>query len=155
MIESLSSVCSLNAANFWRVYRIEISARNTLKGTVKAIEHGAVNSEVAIELPCGIEIVSIITKHSVERLNLLPGSEVYALIKADATAPLTSKHAPPCCSSARLLPPRTPSGLTYIAPISLQGVNLNHSKPGTASGPVPASPAPRGIKNTAASASPA
>ncbi|MBC7911230.1 MAG: TOBE domain-containing protein [Pyrinomonadaceae bacterium] len=61
---------------------MEISARNTLRGTVKTIEHGAVNSEVTIELPGGIEIVSIITKNSTERLALSPGSKVYAVIKA-------------------------------------------------------------------------
>lgn len=45
---------------------MKISARNTLKGKVKKVTHGAVNSEVIIELPGGIEIVSIITKHSAE-----------------------------------------------------------------------------------------
>lgn len=49
---------------------MNISARNTLRGTVKTVEHGAVNSEVIIELPGGIEIVSIITKDSAERLAL-------------------------------------------------------------------------------------
>jgi molybdopterin-binding protein len=49
---------------------------------VKTVEHGAVNSEVIIELPGGIEIVSIITKDSAERLALSPGKEVYAVIKA-------------------------------------------------------------------------
>ena len=61
---------------------MNISARNTLKGTVKAVEHGAINSEVRIELPGGIEIVSIITKDSAERLGLSLGREVYAVIKA-------------------------------------------------------------------------
>lgn len=61
---------------------MKISARNTLKGTVKQVEHGAVNSEVTIELPGGIEVVSIITKDSAEGLNLSPGKEVYAVIKA-------------------------------------------------------------------------
>lgn len=61
---------------------MNISARNTLKGTVKSVEHGAVNSEVVIELPGGNEIVSIITKDSAERLDLSPGKEVYAVVKA-------------------------------------------------------------------------
>lgn len=61
---------------------MNISARNTLKGTVKTVEHGAVNSEVIIELPGGIEIVSIITKDSAERLELSHGKEVYAVVKA-------------------------------------------------------------------------
>jgi len=61
---------------------MKISARNTLKGTVKKVEHGAVNSEVTVELPGGIEVVSIITKDSAERLSLAEGGEVYAVIKA-------------------------------------------------------------------------
>ena len=61
---------------------MNISARNTLRGTVRTVKHGAVNSEVTISLPEGIEIVSIITKASAERLDLLPGKEVFAVIKA-------------------------------------------------------------------------
>ena len=61
---------------------MKISARNTLKGKVKQLEHGAVNSEVVIELPGGVEVVSIITKHSAESLGLAEGKEVYAVIKA-------------------------------------------------------------------------
>ena len=60
---------------------MKISARNVLKGKVKQVEHGAVNTEVVIELPGGAEIVSIITKHSAESLKLAPGKEVYAVIK--------------------------------------------------------------------------
>jgi molybdopterin-binding protein len=59
-----------------------ISARNVLKGKVKKVEHGAVNSEIIVELPGGMEIVSIITKSSAERLGLKEGKEVSAVIKA-------------------------------------------------------------------------
>jgi molybdopterin-binding protein len=61
---------------------MDISARNILKGTVKDILHGEVNTEVTIELPGGQEIVSIITTASVERLQLARGREVYAVIKS-------------------------------------------------------------------------
>jgi molybdopterin-binding protein len=61
---------------------MKLSARNIFKGTVKQLVPGAVNTEVVIELPGGTEIVSIITKHSVESLQLAVGSEVYAVIKA-------------------------------------------------------------------------
>jgi molybdopterin-binding protein len=61
---------------------MNISARNLLKGSVKDIVHGAVNTEVTIEIPGGYEIISIITKASAERLNLARGREVYAVIKA-------------------------------------------------------------------------
>ncbi|NVM04293.1 MAG: TOBE domain-containing protein, partial [Candidatus Helarchaeota archaeon] len=39
----------------------KISARNVLKGKIKKIVIGAVNSEITVELPNGIEVVSIIT----------------------------------------------------------------------------------------------
>lgn len=61
---------------------MKISARNLLQGKVKSVEHGAVNSEVVIELPGGTEVVSIITKESAEGLDLASGKEVYAVIKA-------------------------------------------------------------------------
>lgn len=63
---------------------MRISARNTLKGRVKQVDTGAVNSEVTIELPGGLEIVSIITKKSAESLGLSQGKEVYAVIKASS-----------------------------------------------------------------------
>ena len=61
---------------------MEISARNSLKGTVKRVLPGAVNTEVTVELADGFEVVAIITKESAERLNLTVGKEVYAVIKA-------------------------------------------------------------------------
>ena len=63
---------------------MKISARNTLKGKVKQIEQGAVNSEVTIELPGGLEIVSIITKKSAADLGLAKGKDAYAVIKASS-----------------------------------------------------------------------
>ena len=61
---------------------MKISARNALKGTIKTIKTGAVNDEVVIELDNGTEVVSIITKDSAERLELVEGKEVYAVVKA-------------------------------------------------------------------------
>ncbi len=61
---------------------MQISARNSLKGTIKSIAPGAVNTQVVIELSNGAEVVSIITKDSAERLNLTEGKTVYAVVKA-------------------------------------------------------------------------
>jgi len=61
---------------------MKISARNVLKGKVKKIAHGMVNSEIVVEIPGGVEITSIITKNSAEHMGLKEGSEVYAVIKA-------------------------------------------------------------------------
>jgi len=61
---------------------MQISARNSLKGTIKSIEPGAVNTQIVIELSNGVEVALIITKDSAERLNLAEGKEVYAVVKA-------------------------------------------------------------------------
>ena len=60
---------------------MRISARNALKGIVKKVTEGAVNSEVLIELPGGQEVVSIVTKNSVESLGIAVGKEAYAIVK--------------------------------------------------------------------------
>lgn len=61
---------------------MKLSARNTLKGKVKEVKPGAVNAVVVLELPGGVEIVSMITKESAEKLDLQPGKEAYAVVKA-------------------------------------------------------------------------
>jgi molybdopterin-binding protein len=61
---------------------VKLSARNVIKGKVKSVTHGAVNSEVVLELPGGAELVSIITKQSAQSMGLAVGSEAYAVIKA-------------------------------------------------------------------------
>ena len=61
---------------------MKISARNVLKGKVSRLVHGAVNTEVTVQLPGKIEVVSIITKSSAKKLALKRGKEVYAVIKA-------------------------------------------------------------------------
>ena len=61
---------------------MRISARNVIKGKIKSVTHGAVNSEVILVLPGGTELVSIITKQSAESLGLQVGSDAYAVVKA-------------------------------------------------------------------------
>lgn len=61
---------------------MKISARNVLKGKVKAVKPGVVNSEVIVELPGKMQLVSVITKASAQTLKLKKGSTVYAVIKA-------------------------------------------------------------------------
>jgi molybdopterin-binding protein len=61
---------------------MRISARNVLKGKIKQVTNGAVNSEIVLELTGASEVVSIITKESAERLQLAKGKEVYAVVKA-------------------------------------------------------------------------
>jgi len=63
---------------------MKISARNVLRGKVKKIIEGAVNSEVILELAGGTEVVSVITKESVQNLKLAVGKDVYAVVKASS-----------------------------------------------------------------------
>jgi molybdopterin-binding protein len=61
---------------------MKLSARNVLKGKIKQIKVGAVNSEVVLELSKDVEVVSIITRESAEKLQLAVGKEAYAVVKA-------------------------------------------------------------------------
>ena len=61
---------------------MQISARNTLKGTVKSIKLGEVNAEIVLEIGGGQYLTSTITRTSAERLGLEVGKSAYALIKS-------------------------------------------------------------------------
>ncbi len=61
---------------------MKLSARNVLKGKVKNVTPGAVNSEIIIEIAGGVQVVAIITKTSADGLGLKPGKDAYAVIKA-------------------------------------------------------------------------
>ncbi len=61
---------------------MELSTRNQLRGKVKSVTTGSVMAEVVVALDGGQELVSVITKSSVERLGLKAGDSVTALVKA-------------------------------------------------------------------------
>jgi len=61
---------------------MKLSARNILKGKVKTVTHGAVESEIVLELSPGVEVVATITKASAEQMKLKEGKTAYAVIKA-------------------------------------------------------------------------
>lgn len=61
---------------------MKVSARNLIPGKVKEITMGPVNAEVVVEVAPGIEVVSVITAHSVKAMELKPGCEVRAMVKA-------------------------------------------------------------------------
>lgn len=63
---------------------MKVSARNLLPGTVKKVVKGPVNSEITVEVAPGVEVVSVITVSSVERLGLKVGSKVNAMVKASS-----------------------------------------------------------------------
>ena len=63
---------------------MKLSARNQLLGTVVAIEKGAVNGIVKIEVAPGLVITSSITNASIEELGLIEGAKAVAVIKASS-----------------------------------------------------------------------
>ena len=63
---------------------MKLSARNVLKGKIVKVIPGVVNSEVVLELSGGVQVVSIITKESAEKLGLVVGKSAYAIIKASS-----------------------------------------------------------------------
>ena len=60
---------------------MQLSTRNQLKGKVTAVRLGTVMAQVTVQV-AGQEIVSAITRDSVERLGIKVGDDVVALIKA-------------------------------------------------------------------------
>ena len=60
---------------------MQISARNQLRGTIKSIRSGTIMAEVIVDVG-GQEVVSAITKASVEGLDLKDGEQVVVVIKS-------------------------------------------------------------------------
>jgi molybdate transport system regulatory protein len=60
---------------------MKISARNQLRGKVETVDLGVVTAKVGVRVGENL-IESVITKQSVEELNIKVGSEVTAIIKS-------------------------------------------------------------------------
>lgn len=58
-----------------------LSARNQLKGTVRSVKTDGLMAEVTVAAG-SLEIVSVITRSSAERLQLKEGDQVTAIIKS-------------------------------------------------------------------------
>jgi len=66
---------------FWSL-GMRTSARNALRGVIAEVSAGEVNCEVTLRLGEGVDITAILTKRSVEDLQLSPGKAAIALIKS-------------------------------------------------------------------------
>ncbi len=64
------------------VKKLKISARNTLKGKVVSVEKGIITGKVKVEIAVPATITSVITKESVEDLDIKVGDEVTVIIKS-------------------------------------------------------------------------
>jgi len=63
---------------------MKISARNVFKGKVAEVRPGNVNTEVVLDIPGGLQVVSMISKESAAHLGLKKGKIAYAVIKASS-----------------------------------------------------------------------
>lgn len=61
---------------------LKVSSRNILKGVIKRVVPGSVNSEITLEIVHRVQLTSIITRTSAEELELAEGKEAYAVIKS-------------------------------------------------------------------------
>ncbi|CAG8869940.1 DNA-binding transcriptional dual regulator ModE [Pseudomonas fluorescens] len=61
---------------------LRTSARNQLQGEVTEVVHEGRHDRIRLALPQGLEIEALITRDSTERLELVPGARVVALLKA-------------------------------------------------------------------------
>jgi len=63
---------------------MKISARNVFKGKIAEIRPGKVNTEIIIDIPGGLQVVSMISMESAAHLGLKKGKAAYAIIKASS-----------------------------------------------------------------------
>ncbi|NLC11397.1 MAG: TOBE domain-containing protein, partial [Firmicutes bacterium] len=61
---------------------LKISGRNKIKGRVVNVIPGIVTAEVEIDIGGGNRIAGVITKNSLEEMQIKVGDEITALIKA-------------------------------------------------------------------------
>lgn len=61
---------------------MKTSARNQFHGRIKSIENGAINSSIVLDVGRGLEIVATISSDCVDEMQLSPGKDAMALIKA-------------------------------------------------------------------------
>jgi len=61
---------------------MKLSARNQIKGRVSAIRTGQTTAHVRLDIGNGVIITASITNEAVDELDLKPGDEAIAVIKA-------------------------------------------------------------------------
>ena len=61
---------------------MKLSARNQLKGKIIDVVKGATTSHVRIEIGRGVVVTSSITNEALAALDLKPGDDAWAVIKA-------------------------------------------------------------------------
>ncbi len=67
-----------------RHFMMKTSARNQLTGTVAAIDNGAVNDVIQLDIQGGQRLTATVTHESTKTLGLTVGKSAFALIKASS-----------------------------------------------------------------------
>ena len=63
---------------------LQLSARNVLQGTIKQVVKDTVSAEVTLTIAPGVDLVSLVTRSSADKLGLAPGQRVFAVIKSNS-----------------------------------------------------------------------
>jgi len=61
---------------------LKLSARNRFKGKVVSVEKGVITAKVKVEIKVPVTVTAVITKESVEDLDIKVGDEVEAIMKS-------------------------------------------------------------------------
>lgn len=85
---------------------IDLSARNQLRGTVRAVHIDGIMAEVTIRLTAQ-DVVAVVTRDSARRLGLTDGADAMAVIKA--TEIMIAREAPASRVPTRTRPSRRPT----------------------------------------------
>lgn len=65
---------------------LKVSSRNILKGVVKQVVKGEVSTQVTLRVVHEVELTSIITTNAADELEIIEGTEAYAVIKSNDIA---------------------------------------------------------------------
>ena len=68
---------------------MKVSARNKLDGTISAVTHGPVSTEVVLDLAGGDKLVAVVTSESAKKLALTVGKRAVGLVKAPSVTLVT------------------------------------------------------------------
>ena len=72
----------ISDADLSEVKNLKISARNTIKGKVVEVEKGIITGKVKVEISVPAVVTSVITKESVDALDIKVGDEVTVIVKS-------------------------------------------------------------------------
>jgi molybdate transport system regulatory protein len=80
-IESYLGKFLANQSNL-EVKQMKLSARNRFKGKVVSVEKGVITAKVKVQITMPVTVTAVITKESVEDLDIKVGDEVEAIMKS-------------------------------------------------------------------------